>query len=469
MTGFPGVARVCAATDIQCQEVKETDMKHRRLFPVLVLIPVLAPVGVRPDLLHSAMASGPDMVEVAQIPPMVTFLSPSGVMAGGPAFSLTVNGSGFVPASIVQWNGNDRATAFLGPTQLTAMISAEDVVSGGTANVSVLNPIQDGGISNPFAFTVNNPVPVVFGLSPVSARAGGQSFSLTVNGASFVPSSIVLWNGMVRPTSFIGTSQLAAMISATDISLSGPMNVSVFSPGPGGGTSGANTFGVKEPDNPEPHITAIHPNSAIAGARWISLSVGGDGFTPASTVQWNGKNRNTTFLGATQLTAAIYPEDTASAGRASITVFNPTPGGGTSNSQAFTIMPGPAPPSATGIAIPATVSAGETVLLVVMVTPGSDPASTGLGVTANLVSIGGSPTQPLYDDGSHGDVKAGDNSFSFRTTVPANTVNGKKTLPVAVTDAQGRMATASIQLTIGSPPPNRQPIRSRAGSSATSK
>jgi hypothetical protein len=61
-------------------------------------------------------------------------------------------------------------------------------------------------------------------------------------------------------------------------------------------------------------------------------------------VQWNGNQRATTFGSGTQLTAQITAADIATAGTASVTVFNPAPGGGTSSPQTFTITaPNPSP------------------------------------------------------------------------------------------------------------------------------
>jgi hypothetical protein len=56
------------------------------------------------------------------VPPAlaITTLSPSSTYAGNPAFTLVVNGSGFVPQSFVQWNGSDLATTYVSSTQLTS-------------------------------------------------------------------------------------------------------------------------------------------------------------------------------------------------------------------------------------------------------------------------------------------------------------------------------------------------------------
>lgn len=108
------------------------------------------------------------------------------------------------------------------------------------------------------------------------------------------------------------------------------------------------------------------------------------------------------------------------------------------------------PISASGLATPGTVNAGSPTLLTVQVTPGAQPASTGLAVTADLRTINGTATQQFYDDGTHGDVTASDNIFSYTATV--NT-RGPYSFPVTVTDAQARTATTSITLTVQAPPP----------------
>ncbi len=108
-------------------------------------------------------------------------------------------------------------------------------------------------------------------------------------------------------------------------------------------------------------------------------------------------------------------------------------------------------PSGVGTATPAAVAGGDATLLKVTVTPGLAPPSTGLAVTANLSTIGGSAPQPFYDDGSNGDVTAGDNIFSFQTTVGLLTPAGAKSLPVMITDAQSRTGNTNIALTVEPP------------------
>lgn len=107
-------------------------------------------------------------------------------------------------------------------------------------------------------------------------------------------------------------------------------------------------------------------------------------------------------------------------------------------------------PSGSGAANPSTVTAGGTTLLSVTVTQGTNPSSSITAVSGNLTSIGGSATQTFFNDGTNGDVTAGDNIFSYNATVDGATVAGSKTLPVTITDALGRMGSASIALTVTS-------------------
>lgn len=89
--------------------------------------------------------------------------------------------------------------------------------------------------------------------------------------------------------------------------------------------------------NPAPAATSVSPASATAGGGAFTLTVSGANFVNGAAIQWNGSNRTTTFVSATQLTAAISASDIATAGTASVTVFNPAPAGGTSGALTLSI------------------------------------------------------------------------------------------------------------------------------------
>ncbi|MBI1760082.1 MAG: hypothetical protein HYR56_01470 [Acidobacteria bacterium] len=299
--------------------------------------------------------------------PTLTNLNPSVANAGGAAFILVVTGTNFVNGAIVRWNGSERATTFNSATQLTAQITASDLASQGTAAVTVFNPANvsgGGGASNALTFTINpppNPVPVIGGIDPNTANAGSGAFTLTANGSNFINSSVVRWNGAERATTFVSATQLRAAIPATDIASIGTANVTVFNPasaGGGGGLSNAVGFSIGQPPNPAPTLANLNPISAIAGSGALTLTVNGANFVNGAVVRWNGTERATTFVSATQLRAALAANDVANVGTATVTVFNPAPGGGVSNGLTFTINPVPNPTPALASLNPNTVIAG---------------------------------------------------------------------------------------------------------------
>jgi hypothetical protein len=278
--------------------------------------------------------------------PALTSLSPASAQAGGATFTLTVNGEGFIPGSLVQWNGSARSTSFVNNTKLTAQVSAADIAAAGAANVVVSNAAPGGGTSNALSFTITapgqNPVPSIDMLGPASAAAGGAAFTLTINGSGFINSSAVQWNGANRPTSFVSSTKLTAQISVADIAQPGQAGIVVVNPGPGGGASNAATFDIAAPgQNPTPSITGISPSQIMtdaASATDITLVVTGENFIPDAQAHWNGADRPTTYVSATQLKLTVTAADLAAGGQGSITVSNPGPGGGESNTATFTIL-----------------------------------------------------------------------------------------------------------------------------------
>ena len=100
-----------------------------------------------------------------------------------------------------------------------------------------------------------NPAPVLSGISPVSATAGGSGLTLTVTGSGFVPGSKVRWDGADRATTYLSSTQLTASIPSSDIATAGTRSVTVFTAAPGGGTSGARTFTISQAPTPTPTPT----------------------------------------------------------------------------------------------------------------------------------------------------------------------------------------------------------------------
>jgi hypothetical protein len=84
-------------------------------------------------------------------------LVPDSTKPGSADFTLTVNGTGFVSGSVVNWNGSARATTFVNSSQLTAKVLAADVSAATTATVTVVNPSPGNDSSNPLFFPITPP------------------------------------------------------------------------------------------------------------------------------------------------------------------------------------------------------------------------------------------------------------------------------------------------------------------------
>jgi YVTN family beta-propeller protein len=202
-----------------------------------------------------------------------------------------------------------------------------------------------------------NQIPSITSISPNSTAAEGAGFTLTINGTNFVAASTVNFGGSAPATTFVKSTQLTAAIPFSSIASAGTSAVTVTNPAPGGGTSNAINFTVTSVVATVPTISSIFPNCVPAGEQLIDstnnlLSVGGLNFVPNSVVLWNGSNRPTALDPNSEgmiLTAQIPASDIASAGTATVTVFNPAPGGGTSNTSTFTITAGAVNPQSIAV------------------------------------------------------------------------------------------------------------------------
>src|SRR5271166_3370121 len=174
--------------------------------------------------------------------PQILSFSPSSAVAGGPAFTLTINGENFMSASQVYWNGSLQTASFVSASEFQIQIPAADIANIGTATLNVVNPGPGGGNSGFAEFSINpasNPSPTLSLLTPSTVSAGSPGFLLTVGGSNFVPGSTIEWNGSQLQTTYLNDSQLQVQTPASSIASPGFVAVTVSTPGPGGGDSAA--------------------------------------------------------------------------------------------------------------------------------------------------------------------------------------------------------------------------------------
>jgi len=250
----------------------------------------------------------------------ISSLSPSNVNAGGPAFTLQVNGSGFVTQTVVTWNGQKLVTT---PTEdssgdvlnLMATVPASLLQNPGIATIITKSPFSgsgNNGQSNALAFQINakaNPVPVISSIAPNSAPAGSAAQTLTIMGSQFLLTtdptggSVVNFNlpstqaTLASPT--ITTSQITVTIPAsllvnnTASAIAASVTVSNLPAPPpqgcilncvaaGGGNSNAEIFtiGAAGAQAANAGATAVEETPAVsADGRYVSYTGTQDGHT----------------------------------------------------------------------------------------------------------------------------------------------------------------------------------------------
>ncbi len=272
--------------------------------------------------------------DAAVATPAITGLSPTSVSVGSAAFTLTVSGNNFTQSSVVQWNGQARATTYVAAATLSAQISAADVATLTTATVTVSNAASGGGVSTAQSFAVAPVVPAITTLSPTTATMGGSAYTLTVNGTGFDSSVEVTWNGSPVDTTFVSATKVTAVIPAADIVKAGSFAVRVWNADGSPNASAPMQVSVVAPPLA---LGSLVPPFVTAGSATYEETLDGSGFTVNSVAQWNGSARPTTFVSASRLQMQVTAADIASAGSASVTVADSTTTPAASSALTLTI------------------------------------------------------------------------------------------------------------------------------------
>lgn len=278
--------------------------------------------------------------------PTIAALQPPSMNAGLGQFTLTVTGFKFTPASQIEWNGTILfVTYFQSINILTATVPASLIQNPGTVNITVFTPQPGGGVTQSLPFTINpitTPTPIISSLQPTTVPAGSAGFTLYITGSSFIPQSSVTVNGSNRTASVVNSTQIQVAMQATDVVTAGQVQIDVINPpgpasAPGGGSSAPMNLTVT---NPVPIIGSLTPTSFAAGSTaTASLSISGASLVPNSVVEIDGSPHATTFTGSTQLTVQLVQGDLVTAGFRQVQIVNPSPGGGVSNTMAFSVNP----------------------------------------------------------------------------------------------------------------------------------
>ena len=279
-------------------------------------------------------SSDPSNFSIMSPTPAVTGLLPRSVPQGVAA-TITVNGSGFEANSVVIYNGAARPTTFVNGTTLQVTLTAADLQSFGSGQVSVNNPGPGGSNTTPTELVIAATVPTIVSVNPsgvVVNTASNVPTSISIYGSGFAANATVQANGTFVPVTSQNGTNITVSLASTFFAAAGSIQLVVSNPGTPVVQSNAATVSVVAPTL----SFSISPNYATAGSPDTKITVSGNGFFADSVVKWNNTALATTYVSAKQLTAIIPASFLSGFAQASIQVSTPESPGQALPPQAFT-------------------------------------------------------------------------------------------------------------------------------------
>lgn len=285
--------------------------------------------------------SGITMMVLNTVPLSVGNLKPAfGSPSGGA--SITLRGSGFETGAKVAFGGVQAVTTFVDQNTLTAILPA---LASGWQDVSVSNP---NGISYtaPGMFQVigTQLTPVISGFSPSQLAISTIAVyptPVTVLGSGFESYDWVEINGQPVDSSYTDSGHMQATIPWQFLGQLGSLAFRVVSPYKGYSNKGSLAL-----VNTSPTIHSLWPPTLASGGGQVNFDVYGVNYVPGSIAYWNGQPLTTQVVGGLvagtgdeDLVATVPATLLATAGTAVVTVVNPAPGGGISNSLSMDVSP----------------------------------------------------------------------------------------------------------------------------------
>jgi trimeric autotransporter adhesin len=237
--------------------------------------------------------------------PAISKINPASVLAGSGDTLLDVSGTGFVPSTLIAWNGAVLTTTFVSATELKAALPAASLSGSSASLVTIQNPAPGGGSSAAVTFDVNSPAAVITAISPRIVPPGTAA-TITITGTGFESNSVVLWNGSARPTTFMSATILRVALTAADLQIPGLDALTVNNPGPGASTSSAAQLTVTP--QPIPVITSVSVSTSPAASGVCSplqVAITGQNFEYNSTIQANVFRFKTSCMGVISQPSSI--------------------------------------------------------------------------------------------------------------------------------------------------------------------
>jgi hypothetical protein len=333
---------------------------------------IASTVAAGPYSISVTTPGGTSNAEVITILPKLTSIAPTSAPAGT---STPVTISGLSLAGVTTLNVGVNIT-LTGVTTITATsITATFTTAASAPNGPQTITVTDAnGTSNGVTFTITAPVPALTSISPATGGTGA-TVPVVIQGTGLVGATLNLPAGLslsgAPTTSF---SQInASILIAANASL-GNKSITATT---AGGTSNAVTFNVFAL---APLITTITPTSAAAGSS-PAIIINGRGFSPDTTIQFNGAGitvTSFTVVSATGISANLSVAANAVTQGLSVTNLN-----GTSNTVTFGVTP--TLNSISPNSLPASLS--TTVTLTGTSLVGATAITPGAGITVTNLTV----------------------------------------------------------------------------------
>ena len=412
--------------------------------------------------------SGITMMVLNTIPLSIGNLQPSFGQPGG-GQTITIRGSGFLTGASASFGGVQAATTYVDADTLTATVPP---LTAGWQDVTVAN-------TNGISYTAHGifqvlsapPTPVIMGFSPATFFVGSDipgfdtSAAITILGSGFEAYDTVEVSGLLVDSAFVDAAHIQATVPENLTGATGLLPFTVVSPY----TGASNTLSLPMV-NPAPVIDYSAPPHLVTETDGTSLWVNGTGFVAGSVVQWNGQGLSGGLVGGEgangdeTIISAVPANLLTGTGTATLTVFNPGPGGGTSNAVNLDLSS-----TYPQMSFPASVDFGEVVMNVAAtqtvqltntgsanyklgsVTAGSGPFSVQASGCGNVPPQSSCNLQvqflPTAAGAATGTMTIADNSIASPHTIPLTGTGMPSLVPtVAITsiDVLGQTVQATV-------------------------
>ena len=262
------------------------------------------------------------IVTVLNAAPVTSSITPSEVNSNLP-FTLTINGTGFVPSAKVAFDDNTSVTiASQSATQIVIKGTSTSAV-GTIIHVTATNPSSGGIASNAKAVNVAGPVAVT--VSPKDKTMRGLRVAKFSASVSNTPAKTVTWpvNGMAGGDSAVGTITADGTFTAPAI-IPGTVTISAVSTVD---TSKSDSAQVTL-QNPIPVVTSA--TSPLTAGTNSTITIAGSGFAAGAQVLLGNSPLTVKQASTSQLIASGLIQ-APPGGISALVVQNPNPGGAVSN------------------------------------------------------------------------------------------------------------------------------------------